>query len=121
MTNAVTMNDMVTCVIREIGMRQRVYPKWVKENRMKQDAATREIEAMKGVLEYLLDADITSFKSRTKFAVDHIGGGMVSVTAAFNGFSMKDNTMNVDDLKEIMLDHGISGAGADRLLAPPVT
>ena len=49
----VTLEEEIICVRREIGMRERVYPGWVRAGRMKQDRADREIEVMKSVLESL--------------------------------------------------------------------
>lgn len=46
----ISLADQIACVRREIGMRERVYPKWVAGGRMKQDAADREIAAMRAVL-----------------------------------------------------------------------
>jgi len=34
---------------REIAMREKVYPKWVEQGRMKQDKAEQEIACMKAV------------------------------------------------------------------------
>lgn len=50
----VSLHDQIHCVMREIGLRQRVYPRWVSAGRMKQDKADREIKAMRAVL-YTLD------------------------------------------------------------------
>ena len=46
----IPLADQITCVRREIGMRERVYPKWVTGGRMKQEAADRELAAMRAVL-----------------------------------------------------------------------
>ena len=43
----------IKCVLREIAMRERVYPKWVKDGRMKQESADYEIATMKDVLHTL--------------------------------------------------------------------
>ena len=45
--------DQIKCVEREIGMRERVYPNWVKSGKMKPETAERETGAMKAVLETL--------------------------------------------------------------------
>lgn len=42
--------DKIKCLKREIAMRERVYPGWVANGRMKQSAADREIAVMKAVL-----------------------------------------------------------------------
>jgi hypothetical protein len=44
-----SLQDQLTCVHREIGMRERVYPKFVMSGKMKQEAADREIACMKAV------------------------------------------------------------------------
>lgn len=46
----VTLADQITCVEREIAMRQRVYTRWVYTGRMKQGAADEEIRRMAAVL-----------------------------------------------------------------------
>lgn len=45
-----TIDEQITCVKREINMRQRVYPKWVLGGKMSQQAADREVETMRAVL-----------------------------------------------------------------------
>jgi hypothetical protein len=49
----VTLDEEILCVRREIGMRERVYPRWVAAGKMKPYNAEREIAAMKSVLESL--------------------------------------------------------------------
>jgi hypothetical protein len=46
----ISLHEQIVCVRREIGMRERVYPKWVSAGRMKQYVADREIAAMRAVL-----------------------------------------------------------------------
>lgn len=46
--------DMIGCVQREIGMRKKVYPRWVEIGRMTQDQADREIAIMEMVLRWLI-------------------------------------------------------------------
>lgn len=36
---------------RELGMRKRVYPRWVEQGKMKQAAADREIEIMQAIVD----------------------------------------------------------------------
>ena len=40
----------IACIEREIAMRERVYPRWVNEGRMKQNKADAELAAMRAVL-----------------------------------------------------------------------
>lgn len=53
-TDGVTLEIQIATVKREIGIRERVYPAWVKNGRMKQDASDREITNMKAVLHMLM-------------------------------------------------------------------
>ena len=46
----VPLAEQIACVTREIGMRRRVYPRWIQAGRMKQDEADREIARMEAVL-----------------------------------------------------------------------
>ena len=48
-----TIAQQISCVKREIAMRERVYPKWVESGRMKLDMAEREIATMTAVLRSL--------------------------------------------------------------------
>lgn len=48
-----TIDEQITCVMREINMRRRVYPKWVANGRMTKENADREIAAMAAVLDTL--------------------------------------------------------------------
>jgi hypothetical protein len=50
----VTIDDMLACVRREIGMRRRVYPRWVEQSKMSAADADREIETMEAVHTHLL-------------------------------------------------------------------
>jgi hypothetical protein len=51
MSNApITLEQQIASVAREIGMRERVYPAWVRGKRMSQEKADHEIAAMKAVL-----------------------------------------------------------------------
>lgn len=55
----VSIDVQILCVQREIRMREQVYPRWVANGKMKLDAAEREIEAMKAVLETLRQVKVT--------------------------------------------------------------
>jgi hypothetical protein len=48
-----SLDEQIVCVEREIGMRERLYPRWVDSGKMKLDMAEREIGRMKAVLESL--------------------------------------------------------------------
>jgi hypothetical protein len=45
-----TLEQQIACVLREIDMRLRTYPRWVKERRMLQSKADHELAAMRAVL-----------------------------------------------------------------------
>ena len=51
---AISLAEQITCIRREIGMRERVYPKSVSAGRMKAEAAERELAAIRAVLETLV-------------------------------------------------------------------
>lgn len=48
--SAVTLEEQVAAVEREIGLRLRVYPRWVASGKMRQARADKEIERMRAVL-----------------------------------------------------------------------
>lgn len=53
----ITLADQIRCVQREIAMRERVYPKWVKDGRMPSTKAADELAAMKAVRATLLELE----------------------------------------------------------------
>ena len=46
----ITIEQQIASVQREIGMRELVYPAWVRNKKMSQEKADYEIEAMRAVL-----------------------------------------------------------------------
>lgn len=54
MNNDITIDQMVQCVDREIGMRERVYPRWVEQKKMLQATADLELARMRAVRDLLL-------------------------------------------------------------------
>lgn len=48
-----TLRQQIECVQREIGYRQRCYPRWVADGRFSQAKADYEINCMKNVLRNL--------------------------------------------------------------------
>lgn len=50
MSALVPLDDQVACVVREIGMRERVYPAWVSAKKMSQAKSDHEMAAMRAVL-----------------------------------------------------------------------
>ena len=53
--NAITIEQMISCVGREIGMRERVYPRWVEQKKMLQTTADQELARMRAVRDLLVD------------------------------------------------------------------
>jgi hypothetical protein len=49
----VSLTDQIASVNREIGMRRRVYPGWVRQKKMTEGQADAEIAAMEAVAETL--------------------------------------------------------------------
>lgn len=47
---ATSLEAQLACIRREIGMRKRVYPRWVANAKMAQADADREIASMQAVL-----------------------------------------------------------------------
>ena len=52
--STITLDEQIASVAREIGLRQRVYPRWVADKRMSQEKADHEIAAMQSVLATLI-------------------------------------------------------------------
>lgn len=50
-----TLDEQIKSVEREIGMRERVYPAWVRGKRMSQAKADHEMAAMRATLKTLTD------------------------------------------------------------------
>lgn len=48
-----SIDDMIKCIEREIGMRMKVYPRWVEQKKMTQEKALTEINTMQAILEQL--------------------------------------------------------------------
>lgn len=49
-----TIEEQIACVRREIRLREALYPKRVKDNRMSLELARREIKTMRDVYETLV-------------------------------------------------------------------
>jgi hypothetical protein len=48
-----TLSEKIACIEREIRMRQRVYPRWVADRKMKQETAEHEIACRVEIAELL--------------------------------------------------------------------
>jgi hypothetical protein len=49
------MQDLATCVTREVSRRERVYPHLVHQKRLTPEEADRELSQMRAVQAYVLD------------------------------------------------------------------
>lgn len=49
----VTLSQAIECAQRELRIRRKVYPSWVRKQQMSQATADYEIAAMEGVIHYL--------------------------------------------------------------------
>lgn len=49
----ISLDEQIKCVRRELALRERVYPGWVKSGRMNPERAAREIASMQAVLDTL--------------------------------------------------------------------
>lgn len=47
----IPFSEQLACVERELKLRKRAYPRWVRDGRMPQGSAEREIRTMEAVLE----------------------------------------------------------------------
>lgn len=52
-SGVVPIEKQIQCVAREIKMRERCYPRWVRQGRMTEKQATDELERMRAVLHTL--------------------------------------------------------------------
>jgi len=50
------LNELLKCCRREVQMRQRVYPRWVERGIYSQRKADQELQAMRAVCDYFVDA-----------------------------------------------------------------
>lgn len=50
---AVSLNEQIRCVGRELGLRKNVYPRFLRSGRITQEKADHEIAAMEAVYETL--------------------------------------------------------------------
>ena len=48
-----TIAEQLACTRRELDMRRRVYPQWVRDGRMSRDAADREVATMASIVDTL--------------------------------------------------------------------
>jgi hypothetical protein len=48
-----TQAELLHCVIREVRLRERVYPSWINQGRIKLDEAERQIAMMRAVMDII--------------------------------------------------------------------
>lgn len=48
--DALSLENQIACVKREVAMRERVYPAWVRAGKMTEDKARHELAAMRATL-----------------------------------------------------------------------
>lgn len=53
----VTLDEMIKCAGRELGMRRNTYPRWVASGKMTQDKANHELACMESIYATLKDLD----------------------------------------------------------------
>ena len=51
----ISLEEMISCIEREIGMRERVYPRWVEQKKLLQATADQELARMRAVRDLLLN------------------------------------------------------------------
>ena len=54
----VTLQDQIDCVTREIGFREKLYPRWVRDHKLTQKVADLEIARMRAVRETLVNLKV---------------------------------------------------------------
>ena len=54
-TEPVSLADMIECAEREIGFREKLYPRWIRENKLTQTLADLELRRMKSIYRLLVE------------------------------------------------------------------
>lgn len=52
-----TKKDLAECAHRELTKRQQNYPRWVREQKMRQDVATKQTDMMAAIYRILIRMD----------------------------------------------------------------
>jgi len=50
MTDIITTADKLACAVRELKMRQRVYPRWVEDKKMSEGKAAHELACIEAIV-----------------------------------------------------------------------
>ena len=64
MTNEITLDQMVKCVEREIGMREKHYPRWVEQKKLLQATADQELARMRAIMDLLKSIKLDNAHNR---------------------------------------------------------
>lgn len=48
-----TLKQQIACLGREVALRERLYPRWVENGKMKPEAAEFELNCMKSIFDWL--------------------------------------------------------------------
>lgn len=56
--DTITTEELVACVEREIGMREKFYPRWIKQKKLLPVTAEIELARMRAVRERLIKAEV---------------------------------------------------------------
>lgn len=54
--NKFTLKQQINCIQREIALREKLYPDWVKQNKLKAETAEYELSCLRAVIETLKGA-----------------------------------------------------------------
>ena len=54
----VSLDDMIACAEREVGMRERAYPRWVSQHKLTQKLADRELRCMRSIHRLLVEMKV---------------------------------------------------------------
>lgn len=68
MTAYFSIEEQIACLKREIGMRERLYPRWVSMQKMSQAKADTELGAMKAALATLERVSVASREAELRLA-----------------------------------------------------
>ena len=72
-TAKVSLTEQLSCAEHELGMRRRVYTRWVTERRMAQEKADHEINSMAAIVETVRRAKLIDEAAHEMFPGLHGG------------------------------------------------
>lgn len=68
----VSFEEALACVDREIKMRRKVYPRWVRDKKLSQEAADRELMALRGVRLKLIHGAALALAAGSRPDAEHL-------------------------------------------------